>query len=161
MKRSSARVRATVDTATLRRAMTVAGPKPYDVTAPLALRWRAPGRRPDGRPTASPDGNPEGIGAKVIAACFPHSEGLLYLDLFWHQSAPQQAAHLLRGELTGNGPWRIGDWVISVLGCHSTDADLADDFARWRDYLASNAAAAEYPPPAQIRDIARRLGASV
>jgi hypothetical protein len=117
-------------------------PKPYDVTAPLALRWR--------------DG-----GAKVAAACFPHPAGLLYLDLFWHQKTPAEAAHLLRGDLTGDGPWRIGDCVIAVLGCHNTDPDLADDFARWREYLEIDAAAAEYPPPTQIRDIARRLGASV
>ncbi len=120
-----------------------APPKPYDVTAPLALRWRASGA------------------AKVIAVCFPHPEGLLYLDLFWHRKAPTDAAHLLRGELTGSGPWRIGDCVIRVLGCHNTDPELAGDFARWRTYLESDAAAAQYPPPAQIRDIARRLGASV
>ncbi|MGD8274706.1 MAG: hypothetical protein PVJ30_02025 [Thiohalocapsa sp.] len=124
-------------------AATAPGPKPYDVTAPLALRWRSSGT------------------AKVVAACFPHPDGLLYLDLFWHRQTPAQAAHLLRGELTGEGPWRIGDCVISVLGCHNTDPDLADDFARWREYLESDAAAAEYPPPGQIRDIARLLGASV
>ncbi|WP_295541884.1 hypothetical protein [uncultured Thiohalocapsa sp.] len=118
-------------------------PTPFEVTAPLALRWRHSGA------------------AKVVAACFPHPQGLLYLDLFWHRKTPAEAAHLLTGELTGRGPWRIGDCVITVLGCHNTDPDLADAFARWRVYLESDAAATEYPPPEQIRDIARRLGASV
>jgi hypothetical protein len=116
---------------------------PYDVSAPLALRFKSTGD------------------AKVIAACFPHPSGLLYLDLFWHRRTPAEAAHLLRGQLHGEGPWRIGDCVISVLGCHNTDPDLADQFAAWRAYLESDAAAVEYPPPEQMRDIARRLGAAV
>ena len=111
------------------------------MTAPLALR--------------GPDG------AKVIAACFPHTLGLLYLDTFWHLKRPDEAAHLIRGELRGEGPWRIGDCVIAVLGCHHTDPDLAQPFAQWQSYLESEAAAREYPPPAQILDIARRLGAAV
>ena len=48
---------------------------------------------------------------------------------------------------------------------HSTPAKPYDVTAplalRWREYLESAAAAGEYPPPEQIRDIARRLGASV
>jgi len=94
-------------------------------------------------------------------ACFRHPLGLLVLEAFWHLKRPDEAAHLLRGELHGDGPWRIGDCVITVLGCQGTDPDLADQFAAWRDYLQSPAAAQAYPPPAQIQDIARRLGASV
>jgi len=115
---------------------------PQDVTAPLALR--CPDR-----------------GAKIAAACFAHPLGLLVLDTFWHLKRPDEAAHLLRGELRGDGPWRIADCVITVLGCHDTDPDLAASFASWRTYLESPAAAAEYPPPDQIRNIARRLGASL
>ena len=117
-------------------------PSPFEVTAPLALRCI-------------------GGEAKVIAACFPHPLGLLYLDTFWHLQSPRQAAHLLTGELRGDGPWRIGDCVLRVLGCQNTDPDLAAPFAQWREYLESDAALAHYPPPAQIRDIARRLGADV
>jgi hypothetical protein len=113
----------------------------FSVTAPLALRL--------------PDG-----GRKVIAACFPHPKGLLYLDTFWHQSNPAEAAHLIVGEITGEGPWKVGGCVITVLGCHNTDPDLALPYACWRDYL-EQAGLEHYPPPAQIREIARRLGASV
>jgi hypothetical protein len=113
----------------------------FSVTAPLALRL--------------PDGN-----RKLIAACFPHPKGLLYLDIFWHHSTPDQAAHLICGELQGDGPWRIGDCLITVLGCHGTDPQLQNDHSRWRDYLRDHAEE-EYPPPKQVREIARRLGAMV
>ncbi len=113
----------------------------FTVTAPLALR------------------HPDGI-ERVIAAAFPHPEGLVYLDCFWHLSTPDRTAHLIRGQLRGEGPWRIAGCVIRVLGCQHTDPQLAEPHARWRDYLEVHGAD-EYPPPEQIRDIARRLGASV
>jgi hypothetical protein len=50
--------------------------------------------------------------------------------------------------------------VIRVLGCHNTDPQLAVPYARWREYLEQRGRE-EYPPPEQIRDIARRLGATV
>ena len=113
----------------------------FSVTAPLVLRC--------------PDGT-----RKVIAACFPHPRGLLYLDLYWYRLTPSEAAHLLDGKVWGEGPWKIGGCVISVLGCHNTDPDLAAPFAEWRAYLESDGGAT-YPPLEQIRNIARRLGALV
>lgn len=113
----------------------------FTVTAPLALRLS--------------DGSEQ-----VIAACFPHPSGLLYLDCFWHLSTPDQAAHLIRGEVSGEGPWRIGGAVIRVLGCQHTDPQLAESYARWREYLEVRGGE-EYPPPEQLQAIARRLGATV
>jgi hypothetical protein len=113
----------------------------FSVTAPLALRCR--------------DGT-----RKVVAACFPHPRGVLYLDTFWNLSTPQRAAHLITGDLTGDGPWKIGDCVITVLGCSGTDPDLAQSFAQWRDYL-ENQGEHQYPPDEQIRHIARKLGADI
>lgn len=109
-----------------------------DVTAPLVIRFG--------------DGT-----EKVVAHCFPHRLGLLYLDPFWHQRTPPEAAHLLRGELSGNGPWKIADAVIRVLGCRNTDPQLQDQYLPWRDYLEQHGD--RYPPLAQVREIARRLGA--
>ena len=108
------------------------------VAAPLVLR------HPDGR-------------EQLIAACFPHPAGLLYFDLYWHLSTPREAAHLIRGELRGEGPWRVGDARLRVLGCHNTDPQLQGAFAAWQRYLQANAGA--YPPRAQILEIARRMGA--
>lgn len=95
---------------------------------------------------------------KLVAACFPHPMGLLYLDLFWHLKKPDEAAHLIKGELTGKGPWKIGGTVIRVLGCQHTDPHLQNAFSQWRDYLQQNPDA--YPPRQQILEIVRRLGAT-
>jgi len=114
---------------------------PWAVTAPLALRH--------------PDGSEQ-----VIAACFPHPLGLLYLDCFWHLGTPDETAHLIKGTLTGEGPWRIGEHRIRVLGCHHTDPQLAEPHARWVQYLETEGRHA-YPPPEQIREMARRLGACI
>lgn len=109
------------------------------VTAPLVMR------RPDGR-------------EQLVAACFSHPDGLLYLDLYWHRSSPHKAAHLLRGTLSGDGPWRIGETRLRVLGCHNTDPHLQDDFVAWQQHLREHTDS--YPPRQQIIDIARRLGAT-
>lgn len=109
------------------------------VTAPLVIR------HPDGQ-------------EQLVAACFTHPDGLLYLDLYWHQSTPQKAAHLLRGTLSGDGPWRIGETRLRVLGCHNTDPHLQDDFVAWQQHLHEQAD--RYPPREQIIDIASRLGAT-
>ncbi len=108
------------------------------VTAPVVLR------HPDGE-------------EQLIAACFSHPLGLLYFDLYWHLSTPQEAAHLIQGDLSGQGPWRIGDSRLRVLGCHNTDPHLQDDFIAWQKYLQSHADG--YPPREQIIELARRLGA--
>ena len=109
-----------------------------NVTAPLVIRLA--------------DGSEQ-----VVAACFPHPLGVLYLDLFWHLRGPAEAAHLLRGELSGDGPWRVGDARIRLLGCNHTDPQLMDQFGPWQEYLEHRGD--EYPPQAQILEIARRLGA--
>ncbi len=113
----------------------------FEVTAPLGLHG-ADGRK------------------KIIAACFPHPKGLLYLDIFWHKGTPDQAAHLIEGKLQGDGPWKIADWIINILGCQGVDPELQADYSRWRDYLLS-CSEREYPSPEQLRNIARRLGAEV
>lgn len=109
------------------------------VIKPLVLR------HPDGR-------------EQLIAACFSHPLGLLYFDLYWHLSIPQQAAHLIRGQVSGEGPWRIGDTRLRTLGCHNTDPDLQGDFSAWQQYLHEHPD--PYPTPRQIAEVARRLGAS-
>jgi hypothetical protein len=93
----------------------------------------------------------------VIARHFPHPRGMLYFDLFWHRREPEQGIHLITGEISGEGPWKIGEFVINVLGCHGTDAELAMEFDNWRNYLLH--AADDYPPEDEIVAIAARHGA--
>ena len=104
-----------------------------EVTAPLVLRQA--------------DGSEQ-----LIAAGFTHPLGLLYLDLYWHLSEPQCAAHLVRGEIHGEGPWRVGDARLRVLGCQHTDPHLQEAFTAWQQYLQTHADA--YPPPRRDRKAA-------
>lgn len=113
----------------------------FSVTAPLMLRL--------------PNGE-----TKVIAACFPHSQGLLYFDLYWHLGQPADTTHIITGELSGEGPWKIAGHVLNVLGCHGTNAELAGEYQQWQAYLNS-AQADDYPPAPLIAAIARKLGATI
>ena len=101
---------------------------------------------------------------KVVAHCFPHPLGLLYLDLFWNLATPDEAAHLVRGKLQGDGPWKVEDnsgttrASVRVLGCQHTDPALHPHYQPWKAWLESNPG--QYPSPEQIRQIARKLGAT-
>jgi len=95
---------------------------------------------------------------RVIAAHFPHPKGLLYFELYWDRGVPEHKIHLIEGNITGDGPWRVGDAVIRVLGCHGTDPALAAQYAAWQEYLQR---ASDYPPPPLMAAIARRFGAVV
>jgi hypothetical protein len=96
---------------------------------------------------------------QVMAECFPHPRGMLYFELFWHLADPSESVRLVEGPIKGDGPWKVGEAVVHVLGCHGTDHEMASAFEDWRQYLAENAEA--YPPRAMILAIARRLGATV
>ena len=92
---------------------------------------------------------------RLIAAAFPHPLGLLVFECEWHRLAPGEGLRLLRGELTGEGPWRIGEARLRVVGCAGTDPHLQRALTDW---LAATARP-DYPPREQILEIARRFGA--
>ncbi|RRQ19935.1 hypothetical protein [Thiohalobacter thiocyanaticus] len=109
------------------------------VTAPLLIRY--------------PDGS-----RHVMAERFAHPDGILYFQPFWHLCRPaSQAIHLVRGELRGEGPWKLGDAVITVLGCQGTDPDMAAVHAEWQAFIRSGAPG--YPGPDAIRALACQHGA--
>lgn len=112
----------------------------FSVTAPLLIRL--------------PSGE-----SHVMAERFPHADGLVYFDLFWHLGDPGRTVHRVEGPIQGDGPWKVGDAVVRVLGCHGTDGELARRFDEWRLYLADYGDA--YPPRALIEAIARRHGAQI
>lgn len=95
----------------------------------------------------------------VMAERFPHPRGLLYFDLYWHLGNPHKGAHIVEGIIKGEGPWKIGDAVVRVLGCQGTDGALARRFDEWRAYIGDDAAA--YPARAEIAIIARQHGAMI
>jgi len=116
-----------------------------EMTAPLVIRFA--------------DGSEQ-----ITAHCFPHPLGLLYLDPFWNLSSPDEAAHLVRGRLEGDGPWKSSDEdgktlaSVRVLGCQNTDPHLHPHYQPWKAWLENNPS--QYPGPDQIRTIARKLGAT-
>lgn len=94
---------------------------------------------------------------RVMAEYFPHPDGLLYFELFWHLGDPAETVHVVEGTIRGDGPWKVGEAVITVLGCHGSDPELASAFNDWQHYLAENDGA--YPDRQQILALARRCGA--
>lgn len=88
---------------------------------------------------------------RIMAEYFKHPRGLLFFDVFWNHQ-PESSIHLVEGEYKGEGPWKVGDAVISVLGCHGCDADLAAQFADWQTYLQM--CEDEYPCADEIVGIA-------
>jgi len=92
---------------------------------------------------------------RIMAEYFKHPEGLLFFDVFWNQE-PQASIHLVKGEYKGEGPWKVGDAVITVLGCHGCDADLATQFSEWQSYLQMYGE--EYPAGPEIKSVAESHG---
>ncbi len=89
-----------------------------------------------------------------MAERFPHPRGLLYFDLYWHLGDPEETLHLVEGTIEGEGPWKVGGCVITVLGCQGSDGELALAWEAWLEARAEG-----YPPEPLVRAIARRLGA--
>jgi hypothetical protein len=110
----------------------------FSVTAPLLIRLPSGAQR-------------------VMAEHFAHPDGIVFFDLFWHLGDPGQTVHLVKGPIKGDGPWKVGDAVVRVLGCQGTDGILARQFDEWRMYLSDNADA--YPERPFIEATARRYGA--
>jgi len=113
----------------------------FSITAPMLVR-RGDGTR------------------HIMAECFPLAEipGLVYFELYWHLQRPAtQAIHVVHGEVRGDGPWKVADSVITILGCHGTDAELATSFAEWQQYLQQGAPG--YPARAAICALAGSVGA--
>ena len=111
----------------------------FTVTAPIKIRL--------------PDGEQQ-----VIAELFPHPDGLLYFELHWQQDKDSRI-HLIEGELKGEGPWKIADHILYVLGCRGTDADLAVEFDEWRTWRMEQPG--DYPDERMIARIASTYGASI
>lgn len=112
----------------------------FRMTAPLMIRC------PDGA-------------QRVMAEKFRHPRGLLYFEPFWDRLPGAQGIHLVEGEIRGEGPWKAGDCVISVLGCRGSHPELAAEYAGWCAYLAERGD--EFPSRREIERLARERGAVI
>ena len=110
----------------------------FTVTAPLLLRL------PDGK-------------LKVMAEVFRHPQGLLYFDLYWDRQPVDAGIHVVSGELRGTGPWKIGDSIITLLGCHGSHPEQAADYAAWQSYIEQQGR--DFPSRNSIELLAREHGA--
>lgn len=98
----------------------------------------------------------------IMAERFPlaEGEGLVYFELFWHLQRPaSQAIHRIAGAIRGDGPWKLAESVITVLGCQGTDPELASSYAEWESYLQQGAP--DYPSTTAILASARAAGARI
>ena len=90
--------------------------KLYSVTAPLYIHTKQQRKQ-------------------IIAECFPHEKGLIWFESGWHlRESALEAIHLVEGELKGEGPWKIADYIINLVGCHATTPELAFELAEWEEY---------------------------
>jgi hypothetical protein len=112
----------------------------YTVTAPLTIRY------PDGQ-------------RKIMIEKFRHREGLLFFEPFWHINGLDSSVHLIRGELSGDGPWKIADHIITVTACHGTDPEMASQLTEWQSFLSMPEQ--HYPSEDEIRYLAQKLGCTI
>lgn len=89
----------------------------FSVTAPLAIRFKDSGEK------------------QIMVERLPYNDGLLFLPTFWTDSELQKALRYVPGPIDGDGPWKVGNAVVTVLACHGTDAELANEFSCWQTRL--------------------------
>lgn len=106
----------------------------FSVTAPLLIRY----------PDAS---------AHVMVHRFRHPQGLVYFRPFWDRMPAAEGIVLAAGEIRGDGPWKVGAAVVTLLGCHGSHPEHAAAYADWQLHLAQ--CRDDYPESEQLAALAR------
>jgi hypothetical protein len=112
----------------------------FSVTAPLAIRFS--------------DGS-----RQIIIERMPYRDGMLFLPAFWTEAGAGSALRFVAGPLRGEGPWKVGDAIVTVLGCQGTDPELAAEFAAWQGYREQ--LGCNYPQPGEIGRLMDEYAAKV
>jgi len=109
----------------------------FSITSPLCYRFN--------------DGDKQ-----LVGEYFNHPQGLLIFEPFWDQAGEAATQiHVYPGMITGEGPWRVGELRLYVLGCHHTDASLALLNEQWQFHRQS----IDYAAPEHIIQVAKQFGA--
>lgn len=93
----------------------------------------------------------------IMVERFPHPDGVLYFLPFWHERPYTDSILLAKGEISGEGPWKVGAAVVTVLACRGSNAALAVEFSEWQSYLT--AYADQYVSREEMVSIAKQHGA--
>jgi hypothetical protein len=112
----------------------------FTVTAPLAIRFA--------------NGEKQNITERL-----GYHDGLLFLPTFWTETGIDKALRFVAGPIKGDGPWKVGDAVVTVLACHGTDAELVNDFSCWQTHLLQMGEA--YPARDKIEKMMKTRAAAV
>ena len=91
-----------------------------------------------------------------MVECLPHATGLVYFRPFWDRLPVAQGICFVRGAVRGEGPWKVGEAVVTVLGCQGTHPEQASEFAEWQRYREQ--LAADYPDADGLRELAEAAG---
>ena len=92
----------------------------------------------------------------VMVGYFKHPDGVVYFRPFWDQLPDEEGIQLAGGDVTGEGPWKVGTAVVTVLGCQGTNPDQAAELADWEFQLEQRGQ--NYPARHELEKIAREKG---
>ena len=91
-----------------------------------------------------------------MVGCFRHPDGIVYVRPFWDQLPEGEGILLVTGDIKGEGPWKVGDAVVTVLGCQGTNPEQAAELADWKFHLEQ--CGERYPTRDELRTIVREKG---
>ena len=94
---------------------------------------------------------------RVIENLFEHPQGVLYFELFWEKD-PQHSIHLIKGNITGDGPWKVGECSFHILGCNHTHPQMCEMHSFWQQQRLQDPAQFR---SAEVVEIALKKGAIV
>ena len=92
----------------------------------------------------------------IMVACFRHPEGVLYFRPFWDQLPGTEGICIATGIVKGEGPWKVGDAVVTLLGCQGTHPEQASELADWKFQLEQHGQS--YPTHDEFHTVAIEKG---
>ncbi len=92
----------------------------------------------------------------VMVGCFRHPDGIVYVRPFWDELPDGEGVYVVNGDIKGEGPWKVGDAVVTVLGCQGTNPEEAGELADWKFQIEQRGEC--YPTRDELEAIVRGRG---